>query len=311
VGIRIGSILFLTHFNRAKICALANSRYRLFQLFSAFPGLKSDIFADQLGLWFKYLWVRRYHEFCFGLCTMDRARNCYIVNYYFEKIKKTLALTFTLTISRTVELIYGSFPWRFLSVAIFVFSFLGGALALVLSRKTAALVLVVVVFLTANYFQPREWYPNMTDADKFTGKTWVLMTTNAIFDYLPIDAPQPPADPPKADVVFVSGAGKIIRLEKNSHFQRYRIDVEKSGIVEVQTYYFPGWHVYLDGIDQLIDPKRDPVLGRMQVDINTGTHQLVAKFERTWDRKLADTISLVTWVITIGIMGVWWKIRQK
>jgi len=203
------------------------------------------------------------------------------------------------------------FPWRFLSVAIFVFSFLGGALALVLSRKTAALVLVVVVFLTANYFQPREWYPNMTDADKFTGKTWVLMTTNAIFDYLPIDAPQPPADPPKADVVFVSGAGKIIRLEKNSHFQRYRIDVEKSGIVEVQTYYFPGWHVYLDGIDQLIDPKRDPVLGRMQVDINTGTHQLVAKFERTWDRKLADTISLVTWVITIGIMGVWWKIRQK
>jgi hypothetical protein len=193
------------------------------------------------------------------------------------------------------------FPWRFLTVAVFSASLLSGAVAwLTFKRFSGKFVLILVLTLSlvlnANYFRPRTWYPEMTDADKFSGQSWRWQITGSIFDYLPVYAPLPPADPAGADLGITSGQGTFVTLLKNSYKQEYAVNIfTPTATAEIQTFYFPGWKVYLDGRRVDIDPARDPLLGRMQVDLTAGTHRLLAVFTATPVRRLGDLISLFSW----------------
>ncbi|MEK9200600.1 MAG: hypothetical protein AAB909_01365, partial [Patescibacteria group bacterium] len=76
------------------------------------------------------------------------------------------------------------FPWRFLTISIFVASFVSGAIVRILRTNLAVTLLIFgVLALNAAYFQPRQWYPDMTDEVKFSGKSWQLLVTSGIFDY--------------------------------------------------------------------------------------------------------------------------------
>lgn len=202
------------------------------------------------------------------------------------------------------------FPWRFLTLSIFTASFLSGALALIFSRRLLLLScsLALLLLLNANYFRPRDWWPQVTDKHKFSGKLWQLQLTSGIFDYLPIWAPLPPADPPVDDLVFTTGEGKFKLLQKKTNRQTYQVEVTTSkAIVELQTYYFPGWRVWADNKEVPIDPGRDPLLGRMQVDLSEGKHHILARFTNTPVRSIGNTISLFAWAAAIGIMTPWPK----
>ena len=197
------------------------------------------------------------------------------------------------------------FPWRFLTLAVFCASFLSGALGLIPKRLLLSCSFTLLLLLNANYFRPRAWYPDMTDAQKFSGQSWQLLVTSGIFDYLPVWAPQPPADPAGSDLGFVAGEGTFTRLAKRSNYQAYRLDVASpAATVELQTYYFPGWRVWVDGVEQGIDPSRDKLLGRIQVDLASGQHNLIARFTDTPIRTLGNLLSMVSWA-GIGIMIVW------
>ncbi|MEK7090889.1 MAG: hypothetical protein AAB887_00090, partial [Patescibacteria group bacterium] len=115
------------------------------------------------------------------------------------------------------------FPWRFLTLAIFAASFLSGAIAQIFPKKVLVILISLVILINSNYFHPRQWYPDMTDAKKFSGKSWQLLITSGIFDYLPIWAPQPPADPALEDIKFVSGEGIYSTLVKKTNRQEYLI----------------------------------------------------------------------------------------
>lgn len=188
------------------------------------------------------------------------------------------------------------FPWRFLTLAVFSVSFLGGAVMLI-TKKTLPLLLLLLLLLNANYFRPREWFPDMTDAQKFSGNSWRLQITGSIFDYLPIYAPLPPVNPPGSDLGITGGLGTFITLKKASNIQKYTVDIRSpKATVELQTYYFPGWRVWLDGKEVKIDPSRDPLLGRMQIDVDSGYHTLTAVFGATPVRAVGNTVSVISWL---------------
>ncbi len=195
------------------------------------------------------------------------------------------------------------FPWRFLSMATCYASLAAGAIALALPAKilkfTAAVLLSAVVLLNGNYFRPRVWYPNMTDAVKFSGHSWYLLITSGIFDYLPIYAPHPPADPPGGNL-NITPLGAYQTIRKTTDFQSYQLQLSAPSTVEIETYYFPGWQVFLDGKLQAINPARDPLLGRMKVDVPAGNHTLVARFTNTPVRAVGDYVSLFSW---LGLLG--------
>jgi len=200
------------------------------------------------------------------------------------------------------------FPWRLMTLGVFLASFVSGAVALIAPRRLyVVLVMVAVIALNANYFRPDKWYPDMTDAKKFSGRDWYLLVTSGIFDYLPIYAKMPPPDPAGNDLDFVEGSGVFTRIVKNSHLQQYQLEVaETPATVELQTYYFPGWRAWVDGQEQPIDPSRDPLLGRIQVDVPAGTHTLVVKFTNTPVRSVGNTISGLTWagLLAAGVLQV-------
>ncbi len=202
---------------------------------------------------------------------------------------------------------YLQFPWRFMSLAIFLAAFVAGAAAKINSKWLVSGAMVLTIISNGIYFHPREWQFDVTDQSKFSGRSWYLLTTNGIFDYLPKGASQPPADPPSGDLTFIEGQGDVQTLVKNTNMQKYEIQAITPLVAQVETYYFPGWKAWLDGQLQTIDSSTDKTLGRMRIQIPPGKHNLTLKFTDTPVRMTADIVSLVSWVGLVGIIILWQK----
>ncbi len=201
------------------------------------------------------------------------------------------------------------FPWRFLTLVIFYFAFISGAISLVF-KKLLPILLMLILLLNANYFRPREWWPTYGDTDRFSGHLWQLMLTSSIFDYLPIWAPFPPADQASGDINVIKGTGTAQTLTKKSNLQKYQINViSNSAVVQLETYYFPGWKIWVDGHEQKIDPTRDKLLGRIQADLSVGQHIVIAKFTNTPIRTIGNSLSVIAWasLLIIAIINLWPK----
>jgi uncharacterized membrane protein len=187
------------------------------------------------------------------------------------------------------------FPWRFLTLAIFFSSFLSGAILNLFQHKLIIpLVVTLTLLLNANYFRPRTWYPNMVDTDKFTGDTWRLQRTASIFDYLPKYAPLPPAVPPVGDLHYLEGKGEYIQLAKRSNYQQYQLQVSSPALIELQTLYFPGWKLKLNGQNVSIDPSQDPLLGRPRLTVPVGTHVLEYVLTSTPIQLWGNSLTLIS-----------------
>jgi hypothetical protein len=199
-----------------------------------------------------------------------------------------------------------------MTLGIFFASFVSGAIVYLVpirySQITISILLLSVLLLNANYFRPREWYPTMTDKIKFepTSKSWQLQLTSSIFDYLPIYAPLPPAHQATTDLTILQGIGSFERQSKKSNYQRYSLVISEPAIVQLETLYFPGWKLFLDGIEQQVDPSLDPLLGRPQLLVPPGPHILEYKLFNTPIRSISNFVSFVSWLILI-----WWLVFRQ
>ncbi len=215
---------------------------------------------------------------------------------------------------RISQLQYLQFPWRFLTLSIFGTSFLAGSLIYlfrwgVFKKATSLLVVLTIIatiFFYKDYFKWRDHWPWVYDSYKFSGELWRLQITSGIFDYLPIWAPLPPPDPPKGDSEILDTKGFVKTLFKNSVRQEYLVEMEKEGIFQINTFYFPGWKYFVNGREITIDPKRDldKVVGRPQIKLPKGEYKIVAKLENTPIRTLGNTLSLISWLVLISL-GLW------
>ncbi|KKU55455.1 hypothetical protein A3H89_01095 [Candidatus Amesbacteria bacterium RIFCSPLOWO2_02_FULL_48_11] len=195
------------------------------------------------------------------------------------------------------------FPWRFLTLSVFFVSLISGAAGLLLSRKIIPYLLLLLLLLNANFFRPRLWHPDATDTQKFSGDSWRMQVTSGIFDYLPVWAPLPPPDPAGDDVNIITGRGIYSRLMKKTNRQRYQIFITTpTAVAELQTFYFPGWRIWVDGREVAIDPSRDKFLGKMQVDLTSGRHDLIARFTNTPVRTVGNALSLVSWIALLFVL---------
>jgi uncharacterized membrane protein YfhO len=70
--------------------------------------------------------------------------------------------------------------------------------------------------------------------------------------------------------------------------------------VVINTFYFPGWQVLINGEKTKIDYESDK-LGRLVFKIPPGEHKVVAKFSETPLRLTADLISVAGFLLLILI----------
>ena len=205
------------------------------------------------------------------------------------------------------------FPWRFLTVSIFLLAILAGIGVYLMSRFKIwiGLAIVVVAFvLNVGYFVPKSW-ENITDVDKFSVVSWQKELTISIFDYLPIYAKLPPitAAPPQPEVL--EGVANFSNYTKGSDFQKGVINVTKDALIRLPLFDFPGMVTRIDGKEVTHwnnDCRKEPFcLGLITFRVPAGSHTIEVKLTNTPIRTAGNYLSLVSFVV-IGVLLV---VRKK
>lgn len=213
------------------------------------------------------------------------------------------------------------FPWRFLTIVIFSFSFISGSVVMLtrsfgrLRMTIIGLLIILLVIVNWNYFKPEHGHLGpLTDEQKFSGAAWGLQQTAGIYDYLPIDAYTAPKEPRKFVAEILRGDGNIKEEKSGTNWASFKLlDVSKQSTVRIDIFKFPNWKVYVDGKDTEVFIPDEEKWGRMWVTVPGGSHDIMVKLLNTPLRSVSNIISLFTWIglLTFIAYGYSKKVRTK
>ncbi|MCH7640942.1 hypothetical protein IID22_01915 [Patescibacteria group bacterium] len=209
------------------------------------------------------------------------------------------------------------FPWRFLTIVIFAFSFIVGSLALVFRSKrrffdyafaplrmtmTSLLIILLVVF-NWNYFRPHSGRMGLlTDEEKFSGLAWRLQQKGGYNDYLPRTAKETPNSPQVGVAEVLEGKGSITKASQGTNWAKFDANIEsEEAQVRINIFYFPNWKVFVDGDEIGTFIPEDEKLGRMNISLGQGEHLVYAQLFNTPVRTWSNIISIFSWFVVIGI----------
>lgn len=205
------------------------------------------------------------------------------------------------------------FPWRFLSVIVFITAFSGGLVIYALPQKVRVYIVIVVtllsVFLTASYWGVNG-YLNKSDVF-FSG---IYDGTTDTGESAPIWSVRFMEKRAKARIEIIEGEGKIIEESRQVTRHVYEVSLTERSRFRENTLYFPGWKVRVDNVvvqPEFQDPKNR---GLMTFYVEKGTHKIEIRFEDTKVRQLANAISLSTLVIIgffciMKVLKIWKRSR--
>lgn len=187
------------------------------------------------------------------------------------------------------------FPWRFLSVSVFIASVFGALVVSVFPKKlkiVASIFLVFfILFLNKDYWKPKDYlykresfYTSIYDSTTDTGESGPIWSVRFM------------EKRPKAHLEIIVGEAKIQELKRISTLHSYIIDVFQKTRFRENTLYFPGWNIYVDKKPVKIEFQDPANRGLMTFFVPEGKHFLEVSFKETKLRTLADIISLLSLV---------------
>jgi hypothetical protein len=191
------------------------------------------------------------------------------------------------------------FPWRLLSLVILCISVLAGSIFLWLkdNRKVWFALALLVVTLNFSYFKP-EKFIQTTDAQLLQGADWRRQIMRSIFDYLPISAKEPPADPAPGRYTIITGESKVYDFVQGTNWLQFKTDTSTHSIIRLSQYYFPDWRIFVDGKEVKFEYKNNS-LGLMTIILGEGHHEIFGKLYDTPIRSVSNLITLVAGVLVI------------
>lgn len=204
------------------------------------------------------------------------------------------------------------FPWRFLSVSVFLLSFLSALGIYLLNLRKwkiklpymgGILIVLVALLFYANFFKPLKWL-DISDKDKFSNVSWEKQLTISIFDYLPIFATLPPISKAPEKPEVLEGQATFLSYQKGSNFQTGEVDVYEQSKIRLPLFYYPGMEVSVDNQKVPIwyndCRNQEFCLGLITFELSPGKHIIKAELERTSLRLMADVISISSLLILLG-----------
>lgn len=205
---------------------------------------------------------------------------------------------------------FTQFPWRFLAVAVFSSSLLGGFfvynLKAPLGKAVTVALIIITIVLNWSYFKPYQFIPNLTDKEKLSGQMWEIQQKAAILDYLPIHSLEP-LEPAPNKPIIVQGNVDIKNFENKSNRWKFEANVSDSSVVEIPVFDFPNWQVFVNG--NKVEHSNKNYLGRISFTLSPGNYLVSGKFENTLIRTISNIISLISILIIIFI-PFYGKIRK-
>lgn len=198
---------------------------------------------------------------------------------------------------------FTQFPWRFLGLAIFAASILGGYLVKITPEKYKNIFLVTValvtIFLNWGYFKPREFYFDLTDQKKLSGELFKTQQKAAILDFLPKGVPQPKEPAPEGPIIR-SGKAEIGRFEKRSNSFEFTAKVLDRAKFELPIFDFPNWQVSVNGLAK--NHSNDNYLRRISVELEPGEYEVWGQLKNSLIRTLSNVISLISLLALFAVI---------
>lgn len=199
------------------------------------------------------------------------------------------------------------FPWRFLSIVVFLTSLIGALIIskLKISKKNliASILIILSIFLTKDYWQAKEY---KTIPDSFF-KTVYGGTTDT-GESAPIWSVRFMERAPSTEAGIIEGKGEIKKISRKTTEHEYEINVTERSRIRENTLYFPGWKVYDNGREikdiEFQDPKNR---GLITFYLDRGEHNVLLKFEETKLRRFSNFVSF----FSISLAAVLFFVLRK
>lgn len=213
---------------------------------------------------------------------------------------------------------YIQFPWRFLLFTAFTLSFvLGGTVYALRKQKIVSSVFLFIALglligTNFTYFTPEKYLGNVTDQSYTSPEVIRWRTSIMAFEYTPrgiatkksaigntiIDITQ--KDIATSSYQVLSGEMTIIEKENKPHEKIYTIFVKRPGQFRVNVFSFPGWKVYVNDSEvRYTDNNKYKLL---TIPLKEGRYVVKAVFTDTAVRLVANTISAISWILSLSVI---------
>ncbi len=201
-------------------------------------------------------------------------------------------------------------PWRFLAVTTFTASALGGFIIYQLKPRLLKLI-VVICLVTISLYTNRN-HLRVNERLDF-GKDWFtnyIGTSNSYDEYKPVHTSQTLLKREKLPPVeIIKGEAQIDILKDQPDKLLLQATNIKPVEISVNTVYFPGWEVQVDGTKLEIQKILSD--GVPKIDLNPGKHTVKLTYQQTQVMQLANIVSLISSAILVGILITHKKLSLK
>ena len=191
------------------------------------------------------------------------------------------------------------FNWRILNLSVFTVSILAGWLIFQIKpKKKLASVLGLTLLILAFYTNRNHLRINQTLDWSVPFFLKLEKTTNSFDEYSPKWS-----DPHyvKENAPKIAGSDRFTYefiSQKNSLYE-LKVKVNRSGRLNLNILYYPGWSAYVNGKKVKIDYEEK---GLIEIPFEPGNYNLLVKFEKTPLRNTADFLTLASLLLTGGYL---------
>lgn len=223
-----------------------------------------------------------------------------------------------------VPLWYVQFPWRFLLFASFFSSILAGSVLIFIKNQKIQVGIgfaIIMIIIMANFsrFTPDRFFN--ADDNYYTNFEKIRWETSSLaYEYVPkgvrtkkSDIGTTLIDINKNEIASRSAEvkkGEIFykELANKTYYKKFDVNALTPGVLQVNTYSFPGWKVFVDGVE--IEYRDDNKLKLIQIDLKSGKYILEARFVNTQVRTIGNSISGISIIVLVG-SGIFMMYRKK
>jgi len=190
-----------------------------------------------------------------------------------------------------------NYPWTMLSQIGFCIALLGGFL--VTRIKPIAFIVGFLALVAAILYAPFARPSHFVDrGDNFYVTNDA--TTTSSTELLPLWVETRPIMKRADQKIETTAEAVVSNLTSTSNLISFSITSNTDNIVHINTIYYPGWKLYLNGKETDIDYMNDK--GIISTAIPAGNHSLRASFTETPFRIFANTLTIISGVCCIAIV---------
>jgi uncharacterized membrane protein len=193
------------------------------------------------------------------------------------------------------------FPWRFLLITSFTFSFVAGSLFYLFKKRLksplyiilALVVSIAIVLLYSKFFVPQE--ANSKNASDYVSKKALNYDiSNISHEFMPSGFNKPQGIDEIANFENIENQNvELVSFTKNTGKIELSLIVSEEAEVVVPLAYFPAWSAYINGKEVPIEKDQRGV----RLNVPQGSIKLELKFRQTPLERFANILSLTGFLI--------------